>query len=94
MNAANIRFYGELNNFLPWLKHERTFRVFLKRSLTIGIILKSIGMPYREIDLILANGEPVDFTYIVKPGDRISIFPMFQSIDISPLHLINRSLLH
>ena len=45
-----------------------------------------------DVDLIIANGESVDFCYAVRQGDRISVYPVFRSIDISPLkklHLLN-----
>jgi uncharacterized protein with PIN domain len=35
--------------------------------------------------LILVNGESVDFSYLVADGDRIGVYPVFESIDISPL---------
>jgi hypothetical protein len=37
------------------------------------------------VDLIVVNGEPVDFEYLVQDGDRISVYPRFQSLDISAL---------
>jgi uncharacterized protein len=41
------------------------------------------------VDFILVNGEPVDFSYHVQDGDRVSVFPRFRSIDISSLaHLL------
>ncbi|MDQ3856404.1 MAG: Mut7-C ubiquitin/RNAse domain-containing protein, partial [Chloroflexota bacterium] len=38
------------------------------------------GVPHTEVGLLLANGEPVDFSYLVKPGDRISVYPAFRSL--------------
>ena len=31
----------------------------------------------------LANGQPVDFAYPVRDGDRVSVYPVFESLDIS-----------
>ncbi len=42
-------------------------------------------MPHTEVEIILANGRSVDFSYIVQAGDRISVYPMFESLDITPL---------
>jgi hypothetical protein len=36
----------------------------------------------------MVNGEAVDFSHVVKARDRISIYPLFRSIDISPLKKI------
>ena len=42
-----------------------------------------MGVPSDEVDLILVNGESVPFDYIIGEGDRISIYPIFESLDIS-----------
>lgn len=42
-------------------------------------------MPHPEVDLVLVNGQSVDFSYLVQDGDHISVYPVFESIDISPL---------
>ncbi len=33
-----------------------------------------MGVPHTEVDLILLNGTPVDFSYPVRDGDRISVY--------------------
>ena len=48
-------------------------------------VIELLAIPAADVDLIIANGESVDFTYAVQQGDRISIYPLFRSIDISPL---------
>ena len=94
MATVSFRFYGELNYFLPPLHQKATLRLLVKQDQTTGVILKSLGVPVTDVDLILANGEPVDFTYAVRADDRISVYPKFHSIDIAPLNLINRTRLH
>jgi uncharacterized protein with PIN domain len=49
-------------------------------------MIESFGVPHTEIDLILVNGESVDFSYIVRDGDRISIYPVFEGLDITPVN--------
>ena len=48
-------------------------------------IIESHGVPHTEVDLILANGESVGFSYVVRDGDRISVYPVFEALDITPL---------
>jgi uncharacterized protein with PIN domain len=48
-------------------------------------MIEALGVPHTEVDLILVNGDTVDFSYSVRDGDRISVYPVFESIDISPL---------
>ncbi len=40
-------------------------------------------MPHTEVELILANGQPETFAYLVQSGDRIAIYPTFSSLDIN-----------
>lgn len=85
MPAATFRFYQELNDFLP---AERTRGAFVHHFIdraSIKDMIESFGVPHTEIDLILVNGESVDFSYIVKDKDYISVFPMFESVDITPI---------
>lgn len=35
--------------------------------------------------MIIVNGETVDFAYRVGDGDEISVYPMFETFDISPI---------
>ncbi|MCL4402662.1 MAG: Mut7-C ubiquitin/RNAse domain-containing protein, partial [Acidobacteria bacterium] len=82
---ATFRFYAELNDFLAPERRARPFdREFIDAS-TVKDMIESFGIPHTEVDLILANGESVDFDYIVRDGDRISVYPMFEALDISPL---------
>ncbi len=84
-NVANFRFYAELNHFLAPLKRHCTFSHFFKRKTSIKDMIESLGVPHPEIDLILVNGHSVDFNYIVQDGDEISVYPIFESFDITPL---------
>lgn len=50
----------------------------------VGDMVESFDVPHPEVELILANGRSVDLSYVVQPGDRISVFPTFESVDITP----------
>ncbi|HZT29541.1 MAG TPA: Mut7-C RNAse domain-containing protein [Bryobacteraceae bacterium] len=85
MGEAHYRFYAELNDFLP---PERRFTLFPDRFLDISTVkdrMESFGVPHTEVDLILVNGEAVDFAYRVRDGDRISVYPVFEAFDIAGL---------
>ena len=90
MANLHLRFYGELNDYLPSVKRGRTFIVECKNQTSVNHLIDSICVPSSAIDLILVNGAAVGFDYRLQTNDRISVFPLFRSIDISPLHLINR----
>ena len=84
MATATFRFYEELNDFLPPPRKKQDIVIEFDRRNSIKDMIESLGVPHTEIDLILVNQEPVDFSYIVADQDRISVYPMFESLDISP----------
>ncbi len=85
MYNITIRFYEELNDFLPmdWRKRDIDFSFAGRRS--IKDLIESMGVPHTEVDLILVNGQSVDFGYIIKNFDRISVYPVFESISINDI---------
>jgi uncharacterized protein with PIN domain len=82
---AFFRFYAELNDFLPPERRFVEFGLPFLDAATIKDRIESLGVPHTEIDLILVNGAPVDFAYRVADGDRISVYPVFEALDIAPL---------
>lgn len=85
MATARFRFYEELNDFLPPAQRKVEFGHDFARRTSIKDMIESFGVPHTEIEIILVNGYSVDFSYIVNNGDRVSVYPMFESFDISPL---------
>ena len=95
MAEVSIRFYEELNNFLP-LKFQKgkTEKTYAFTNLcAVKDIIEAFGIPHTEVDLIIVNGESVNFSSKVKHGDRISVYPRFETIDITNItKLRNRPL--
>ncbi|MGW8309995.1 MAG: Mut7-C RNAse domain-containing protein [Thiogranum sp.] len=85
MARAHFRFYEELNDFLPPSRRKVEFEQHFDRRASVKDMIEALGVPHPEIELILVNGEPVDFSYIVSDGDRISVYPMFEALDIASL---------
>ena len=81
----SLRLYAELNDFVPGDKRHRTVAVTLRERDSVKDVIESQGVPHTEVDLIVANGEPVGFDYQVRDGDRIAAYPAFRSIDVSGL---------
>jgi uncharacterized protein len=48
-------------------------------------LIESLGVPHTEVDLILVNGESVDFSRQIHDGDRIAVYPVFEALDIAPV---------
>jgi len=82
---GSIRFYAELNGFLKGgdSKAEKEYRHFGKRS--VKDLIESFGVPHVEVDMILINGESVEFGRIVEDGDRISVYPVFERVNVAGL---------
>jgi uncharacterized protein len=85
MNHAHFRFYAELNDFLPPERRMQNFVHSFDKNPSIKDTIEALGIPHTEVDLILANGESVNFNYLLRNGDRISVYPVFESIDITPI---------
>lgn len=82
---ASLRFYAELQDFLPdCLRSGEVIRTFDVPG-SVKDMIEACGVPHTEVDLILANGRSVGFSYRVEDGDRISVYPQFESFDISPI---------
>ncbi|TAJ13516.1 twitching motility protein PilT [Marinilabiliaceae bacterium JC017] len=85
-SVIHIRFYEELNDFLPVAKRKTTFTYKFFGKPTIKHIIESLGVPHTEVDLILINDESVDFDYHPAHNNRIAVYPSFETFDISPIN--------
>ncbi|MCG8429173.1 MAG: Mut7-C ubiquitin/RNAse domain-containing protein [Chromatiales bacterium] len=84
-HQAEFRFYQELNDFLPADLRKRSFIHEFIGQPAIKDTIEAIGIPHTEIDLILVEGTSVGFNHRIYGGERIAVYPMFESLDISPL---------
>lgn len=83
MRKAFLRFYEELNDFLPPAIRKREFEHSFLGNPSVKDLIESLGVPHTEIDLILVNSVSVGFEYRVMDEDRISVYPVFESMNIS-----------
>ncbi len=78
-----FRFYEELNDFLSKDLHNKEFSYEFIGKPAIKDTIQAIGVPHVEIDLILVNGKSVGFDYQLQGNEKISVYPVFESLDIS-----------
>jgi len=83
--AVVFRFYEELNDFLPPARRRRDFSVSCARAATTKHMIEALGVPHTEVELVLVNGESVGFDRVLREGDRVAVYPKFESLDITPL---------
>lgn len=85
MPEATFRFYEELNDFLPPALRKQRFCHRFARAATVKNAIEALGVPHTEVELILVNGASVDFGYLMRPGDDVSVYPKFEALDVTPL---------
>ena len=83
MIYATIRFYEELNFFLRAHEKKQDIRTEFLLPRSVKDLIESFGVPHVEVDLILVNGVSVGFDYLVQSSDRISVYPVFESLNIA-----------
>lgn len=83
--TATFRFYEELNDFLAPERRRREFASTCARAATAKHMIEALGVPHTEVELVLVNGESVGFDRLIEDGDRVAVYPKFESFDVSPL---------
>lgn len=86
--TVTIRIYEELNDFLSRYPKKKPFEYSFLGNPSVKDIIESIGIPHSEVDLILVNGQSVSFNHHPAQNDHISVYPVFESIDISSVTLL------
>lgn len=83
--TALFRFYAELNDFLPQERRGRDVPYRFTVPPTVMDAIEHFGVPHTEVELIVCAGEVVASSYRLRDGDRFSVFPVFESFDVSAL---------
>ncbi len=78
-----LRLYEELNDFLPPDKRKHPFPYPVDRNATVGELLRRLAVPETEVELVLVNGVSTDFNHRLEEGDFVSVFPVFESLDVT-----------
>jgi len=48
-------------------------------------LIETCGVPHTEVELILHEGASIGLETPVGDGDRLAVYPMFESFDVRPL---------
>lgn len=83
--TVSVRVYAELGDLLAPSRRGRAFDAGIGVGTTVKDLVESLGVPHTEIDVILVNGRSVGFAHRLAPGDRVAVYPVFESIDVRPL---------
>lgn len=86
---VRLRFHGGLTFFLKRLAGESVERA-LREKTSIKDVIESCGVPHPEVDLILIDGEPVDFAYVLDREAIIDVYPVEASPVLFPNDRLQR----
>ena len=81
MSRAAVRCYAELNDHLAPHQRYQTLEKEFYVPASLKDVIESFGIPHTEVELVLVNGESSDFSRLVKDGDRIAVYPVFESLN-------------
>ena len=85
MAHATLRFYAELNDYLPAALRQRENTLDFRPPCPVRHLVEIMGVPHTEIEILLINGVSVDLEATVHDGDRISVYPVWEAMDVGPL---------
>ncbi len=81
--CVSVRVYEELNDFIKPERRKRTFTCDIPSGATVSQLLTDLGIPADSVDLVLAGDASVGLSHRIRDGERISIYPMFETLDIA-----------
>jgi hypothetical protein len=85
---VTLRFYEELNRFLPPADRKKDLSMDVPDRTSAAEAIRRLGVPLAEVDLLLVNGEPAGFDRRLAPDDRVTAYPEFERLDVGPLTLL------
>jgi uncharacterized protein with PIN domain len=91
MATVRFRFYEELNDFLPPQRRGCEFSWRGAAAARVRHAIETLGVPHTEVELVLVNGESVGFERRLHDGDRVSVYPKFETFDVTPLVRVRES---
>ncbi len=86
MKTVCFRFYGEITELLNCDHYQGYLLHKFSGRQTVKDRVESLGIPHTEVDLILREDEFLEFSYLVRAGDRISVYPPWQEIAVPEEH--------
>lgn len=85
MVTAHFRFYGNLNDFVARERRGCTSAAVCARMATSKHMIEALGVPHTEVALILINGEMESLDRVLRDGDRVAVYPAFETLKLGVL---------
>jgi|SRR5215831_355506 len=93
MREAVFRFHGEMNDFLPTNRRENAFPDRFLLPASVKDMIEALGVPHTEVDIILVNDGPVDFSIWCRTAIASAFTPLPASVKVLKLRCCSRHLL-
>jgi uncharacterized protein len=71
-----VSFYGDLGFFVRNRDRPQPIRRVLNNKSSVKDIIESLGVPHPEVDLIVVNGQPVDFSFHLETDAALEVYPI------------------
>ncbi len=82
MKKSYFRFYGQLNDFLPPEKRQKTIPYSYWGNPTIQDACAAQGVPHPEIFFVLQGSQPVNLKDNLRGEERISVYPRWTNLEL------------
>jgi uncharacterized protein len=74
--TVRLNLHGDLDFFLRSGARGRRIERSLSEKTSVKDVIEACGVPHPEIDLMLVNGQPVDFHYAIASDADIELYPV------------------
>jgi uncharacterized protein len=86
MYTVTVQLHGDLDFFIRRRQERRSLNCTFAGRRSVKDLVESLGIPHVEVDIILAQSLPVDFTYTVRTGDRLDVYPLTDPPPLTNAH--------
>ena len=80
--TIHLRLYQELSDLVTPEMRRREFAYTMRRGRTVADLLAELSIPIALVDLVLVDGEPARESRVLQQDQRVSLYPVFETLDI------------
>jgi len=81
MDRINIKFYDSLNKLLKKERRDKELSLELKLRQSAKDLIEALGVPHTEVGMIVIDGKREEFSFILKDGQKIEVYPAFNDVE-------------
>jgi uncharacterized protein len=74
--TVRLKLHGDLEFFVRSQARGQRIERNLTEKTSVKDVIEACGVPHPEVDLILVNGQPVDFDYTIASDADIELYPI------------------